>query len=278
MDAEAEQILRRMRRNGHGSVAARIRRLLNAAAKAGGNPVSAESLRCLEKLLDRHEPPRPKLSMPPDGLVEARWEECGDGRSLDMRFLDGDMVEFTVSHDGRSNDSGRPWSISGTMALEMALGHAAAHGAEIRRVERNRRYMDAGVAEVVCCLDRDGFADMARRAEYVCAVRAGDGKAVSAESLRGLADLVRAHGVRHPAFGVADDGTVEAEWSDGAGRTALGVRFLERKVARFTVLYGGKRSLEGMLPPDAMMRHVAGIASKNGDLSEIVFGASGSGG
>lgn len=277
----ADEIMRRMRRNGHAETAARIRRLRDAAVKAGGATVSVDSLRCLEKLLNRHEPPRPKLSMSPDGLVEARWEECSDGCSLDIKFLDGDMAEFTVSHDGRSNDSGVPCSINGTMPLEMVLGYVAAHGADVRRVERNRRYMDAGAEEVVGGLDRGGFADMARHIERLCAIRAGNGEPVGAESLRGLANLMRVYNTRPSDFSVSDDGNVGAEWNDGAGNAVLTVRFLEKDTVRFTVRYGGtdgaERSLEGMLPPDAMMRHVAGIAAKNGEMSEIVFGAPGSG-
>ena len=94
MDAEVEQIVRRMKQNGHAETVARVRSL-RRAAEDGGDGISAASLRGLERLLDVYGVRNPDLTVGPHGRIMAEWE--GDG-SLVMEFLDSGDVEFARTY------------------------------------------------------------------------------------------------------------------------------------------------------------------------------------
>lgn len=110
MDADVEQIVRRMERNCHAETAARVRSL-RRAAEDGGDCISAASLRGLGRLLEVYGVRRPELTVGPHGRIMAEWD--GDG-SLIMEFLDSGDVEFARTYGPAG---GRWWYLNGALPL-----------------------------------------------------------------------------------------------------------------------------------------------------------------
>lgn len=97
IDADVEAVLQRIEKGGHAAAAGRVRDLCASLADEGEEPVNADSVDGLARLLDHPAVPLPELGASPDGLVQAQWS-VGGGWSLAVEFLDGRSARYSMVH------------------------------------------------------------------------------------------------------------------------------------------------------------------------------------